>query len=1446
MNSTHQDILTIGVLGVTIAFDIEILIRIAMHFPDWRAFFAKGQNWLDLMLALGSSLMRFYPVISKIRRMKPLLLSVFGDMYGLANMTLFLLLVNFLAALAALQLLQGDLTADDNMTFRQIYTSFLAVYQISSSDNWMAVLYNSADTESGLGQTAIICFFSAWFFFAIFIVIDGNFNIAEESKRVRQTDDYSATHQPQRVKATWKALVQDYGLPGMERMSSKRKVDGKRSGSEHVTSKSLSVLQQLFIGATSKELLASFGHNVAAAEEMNDALHDRRAQTADLCQSVGRPADGEWIFGRPTSATAHTILLTVIGGSVVESITTPIFRRNFYNLYRHNRGSWFNLSEAVSGLMLAIELIINIIAGGFLFTPNAYVCSIWNVLDFAIMACIVVNVTTRLIFIRGLSRFTRAFKVLRALRLITLVEKMQATFESLVLSGASRIFDAAMLAIVYMIPYAVWGLNIFAGLMNECNDSNSTGISDCIYGYENDVVGGHDNLAFTFLVPLFEAHMTLTLMDLNEDALRLVIANLDKKSSARLAQTCCSMSEEALNGLWATVEWSDVLCMARSLVVVEEVANASSWGQTGQGGWGVPGNVTPTNTDRVDPVELSAYLRITFYTLRVRHLFDDLQGRDHGQLSRRLIRTSHGARPLFADLVSFNGDLNSEVFQLNVFGKGIKRLALRVDTPGHSITRGAFLTHFSRSYPALNNVTLTATSSPDNLSFFLDVVVPFIHEQHSLKSLTLPAHVLCHEFLETLGRKTTSLTSLHASFFQNEIDPSSTSSFDSFPWPAEFTAPISVSSGITSLSVASSCDALARFLQTQPEIPSSLTDLSFRYIHDADSRRASIRHLSGVISTECTSLHSLVLNLHANTAQILPYHSHNHPALTWDLLQPISSARSLTRLTIYDTYTMELDDQEVLSIAHALPNIEILYLNPNPSSIGGSRPSLQSVEHCVAHLPHLLELGLCLRIDNDIRIKPVIADDWFARRQRCSLKIVHLGFTQFPSQDIFTVTRQSCRFLTKCLPMFTQIRVGLLEDDTWPIPAPVWNPISLNHHNWVEIWAPLILDLRMSFEEGTAYGAQRVEAVSEIMVDAGSDDGKMGRVRGDNDHEGLEGQDDSTGDDHSVIDKGFTPPATPADVLLVTEGSTSALAGHLNRNEVLRDESPESESITEISSDGAMPYTKGASVSEALWAVVTGKLETAFAGDKAFQEACAHISVLPRNILDQASDDIVSKVMSQLRWALQFAQDITPAPEIYQDSVRFTAQEKGKQRAEVSGPSTSQTPGLGNATSGGSSVLAPFPLFPGWDSFDSEDEGSNSDVGGDRYRPIDVDGEAGGSRVDALDEAKDEDDMDIDDEEATKTKVDLVESESHERISAIMAGVDVNPEPLKAPKEGRKNRTNMEATGENRTANMKKDNVVSDDPPIRNKRKAQAGPSNTSQSSTNKKAKGPVTPKKKK
>lgn len=88
-------------------------------------------------------------------------------MYGLVNMSLFLLLVNYIAALMAIQLLRGDLPASQTMNFGQLFNSFLAIYQVFSSENWTNVLYASTQAEIPLGQAAILAiFFSSWLLFA--------------------------------------------------------------------------------------------------------------------------------------------------------------------------------------------------------------------------------------------------------------------------------------------------------------------------------------------------------------------------------------------------------------------------------------------------------------------------------------------------------------------------------------------------------------------------------------------------------------------------------------------------------------------------------------------------------------------------------------------------------------------------------------------------------------------------------------------------------------------------------------------------------------------------------------------------------------------------------------------------------------------------------------------------------------------------------------------------------------------------------------------------------------------------------------------------------------------------------------------------------------------------------------------------------------------------------
>ena len=183
----HDQVLNIAELVITIAFDIEIVVRFVAHLPDWRGFFVQGNNYLDLVLAIGSTIIqipaihnssaypwltifqlaRFYRVILEIPRMRPLLLSVFANMHGLTNMILFLMIVNYLAALFVSQILRGDMPSTSSMNFGEIFTSFLAIYQIFSSENWTSVLYSTAKAEIPLGQVVIvILFFVGWFFFA--------------------------------------------------------------------------------------------------------------------------------------------------------------------------------------------------------------------------------------------------------------------------------------------------------------------------------------------------------------------------------------------------------------------------------------------------------------------------------------------------------------------------------------------------------------------------------------------------------------------------------------------------------------------------------------------------------------------------------------------------------------------------------------------------------------------------------------------------------------------------------------------------------------------------------------------------------------------------------------------------------------------------------------------------------------------------------------------------------------------------------------------------------------------------------------------------------------------------------------------------------------------------------------------------------------------------------
>jgi len=216
-----------------------------------------------------------------------------------------------------------------------------------------------------------------------------------------------------------------------------------------------------------------------------DSLRERRNQQADFiaahpsfdhslwlfkqsnpvrrfCQACVAPSHGDRIFGRPGNPTFRLIVKTIVfcaiaAGIVVASIATPSYRKAFYEKHGVYRGTWFDLVEVALGTVFIVEAAIKIIADGFIFAPNAYLLSLWNVLDFIILVTLIINITTSLIFIGGLSRVTRSLKAFRALRLITLFARLRDTLHAVLFAGALKILDASVLMMLYIIPFAVWG-----------------------------------------------------------------------------------------------------------------------------------------------------------------------------------------------------------------------------------------------------------------------------------------------------------------------------------------------------------------------------------------------------------------------------------------------------------------------------------------------------------------------------------------------------------------------------------------------------------------------------------------------------------------------------------------------------------------------------------------------------------------------------------------------------------------------------------------------------------------------------------------------------------------------------------------------------------------------------------------------------------------------------
>ncbi|KAG0025903.1 calcium channel protein [Podila clonocystis] len=211
----------------------------------------------------------------------------------------------------------------------------------------------------------------------------------------------------------------------------------------------------------------------------------RRALQRFVTPGRGYRTEGERenvLLSRPFNL---LVTLAILACVIVGAMTGPVWRLKQFRKPEEDRSVAIPITDYVFPAIFTVEFLIRVIADGFIFTPDAYFKSLWNKIDFFVLLTLYAPLVANLTDSQGVSRFFRSLKALRALRLINQSAYIKGTFHAVLVAGFPQLFNATLLSITLIIPFAIYGMRMFSGLFFSCNDDSDAihSIYDCVGNY---------------------------------------------------------------------------------------------------------------------------------------------------------------------------------------------------------------------------------------------------------------------------------------------------------------------------------------------------------------------------------------------------------------------------------------------------------------------------------------------------------------------------------------------------------------------------------------------------------------------------------------------------------------------------------------------------------------------------------------------------------------------------------------------------------------------------------------------------------------------------------------------------------------------------------------------------------------------------------------------------
>ena len=135
--------------------------------------------------------------------------------------------------------------------------------------------------------------------------------------------------------------------------------------------------------------------------------------------------------------------------------------------------------DHVVTVIFVVEQALRVLADGFLFTPTAYLRDLWNFLDLFIVLMSCVMSFAEIDHLYSVSRAVRALSCLRVLRIVRYFDGVSAMFRAIAKALPRMIIAMTLTALLFW-PFAIYGVNIYAGYFYLCNDHTILAKDNCV------------------------------------------------------------------------------------------------------------------------------------------------------------------------------------------------------------------------------------------------------------------------------------------------------------------------------------------------------------------------------------------------------------------------------------------------------------------------------------------------------------------------------------------------------------------------------------------------------------------------------------------------------------------------------------------------------------------------------------------------------------------------------------------------------------------------------------------------------------------------------------------------------------------------------------------------------------------------------------------------------